>query len=160
MGRTTSLRSALKATLFPLAAAHGFVIDKSAQPQFTTFRRHSGDEVHVFDVQWDKNGEPRFVINFGKAPAKGVTRQGAPVAAENLEVYDCKPMLRLQRKRGGSMSCWFQLRRPLHQQLTSWSRDYSPDEVAQSVVASFSEVESWLISGVKGPHVHGIDSEA
>lgn len=156
MGRTTPLRSALKATLFPIAAARGFVIDKSAQPQFTTFRRLTGGEVHVFDVQWDKSGKPRFIINFGKAPARGVTRQGKPVAPERIEVYDCKPMLRLQRRRGGSMACWFQLRRPLLQQLASMSREYSPDEVAQSVVACFQEVEAWLSSGVKGPHVHGI----
>lgn len=152
-----SLRSALRASLFPLAAARGFVLDRSAQPQFMTFRRQSGGEVHVFDVQWDKSGQPRFIINFGKAPARGVMRQGTPVPADQVEVYDCHPMLRLQRRRGGSMGCWFQLRRPLLPQLTRWSRDYSPDEVAQSVVARFEEVESWFRSGERGPHVHGID---
>jgi hypothetical protein len=160
MGRTTPLRSALKANLFPLAAAQGFVIDKSAQPQFTTFRRRSGDEVHVFNVQWDKAGKPRFIINFGKAPASAVSRQGMPVPAEHIEVYDCRPALRLQRKRGGSMSCWFQLRRPLLQQLTSMSREFTPEEVALSVVACFHEIEEWLRSGVKGPHVHGLGSGA
>lgn len=153
MGSTTALRAALKATLFPLAQTHGFVIDKSAQPQFTTFRRQSGAEVHVFDVQWDKHGRPRFVINFGKALVGGVSSRGT-LEAERAEVYDCTPAFRLQRKRGGSMSCWFQLRRPLLQQLTAWSRDATPDEVAQSVVDCFPEIEAWFSAGVIGLHVH------
>jgi hypothetical protein len=160
MGRTTALRSALKSTLFPLAQARGFVVDRSAQPLFTTFRRRRGDELHVFDIQWDKSGRPRFVINFGKAPAEGVLRQGVPVAAEQIEVYDCVPRLRLQRRRGGSIVCWFQLRRPLWRQLLTLQREDSPQAVAASVVGCFAELEAWLERGECGPHVHGLGGGA
>jgi hypothetical protein len=160
MGRTTALRSALKTVFFPHAEAHGFVIDKSKQPQFTVFRRRLGDRVQVFDVQWDKYGLPRFVLNFGEAPATGLVRQGQPVAPQDVQVYDCLPSLRLQRRRGGSMRCWFQLRRPLLEQLTSLSREYSPEEVAHAVTDSFAEVEAWWRTRAKGPHVHGFGNDA
>ena len=160
MGRTSPLRSALKSVLFPHVEALGYVIDKSHQPQFTVFRRQSGSEVHLFEVQWDKHGRSRFIINFGKAPSEGVVVQGESVGPGKLEVHHCRPWLRLQRKRGGSMRCWFQLRRPLFEQVLSLSREYAPTEVAQSVVSSFEEVEAWLSSGVKGPHVHSLGSGA
>jgi hypothetical protein len=160
MGRTSPLRSALKSVLYPHAEALGYAIDKSHQPLFTIFRRRSGSEVHLFEVQWDKSGRSRFIINFGKAPADGVVVQGASVGPGELQVHHCRPWLRLQRRRGGSMRCWFQLRRPLLEQVLTLSREYTPTEVARSVVASFEEVEAWLGSGVKGPHVHGLGSDA
>lgn len=156
MGRTTPLRAALKATLFPHAQALGYAVDTSHQPQFTVFRRRVGAEVHLFEVQWDKSGRPRFVINFGKASAEGVVWNGEAIAPDKLEVHHCRPWLRLQRRRGGSMGCWFQLRRPLIEQVLTLSREYTPDEVAHAVVACFAEVEEWFSSGAKGPHVHGL----
>ena len=154
MGRTTALRRALKATLFDHAQRQGFVLDTRGQPRFSTFRRRVGDTLQVFDLQWDKNGSPRFVINFGEAPAEGVLRQGVRVAPEDIEVYDCRPSLRLQRKRGGTMGCWFQLRRPLLEQLISLSRRYTPEQVAAAATDAFAEVEQWWADKAMGPHVH------
>lgn len=112
--------------------------------------------VHVFDVQWDKYGKPRFVVNFGEAPTEGVLRYGVPVEARNVEVFDCKPMLRLQRRRGGSMGCWFQLRRPVLRQLLTFQREYTPEEVVREVLVIFSEAEEWWSSRAKGRHIHGL----
>lgn len=156
MGRTTALRRALKSTLFVHAERQGFVLDTRHQPQFSTFRRRVGDTVQVFDLQWDKSGAPRFVINFGEAPAQGVVREGQPVAPEAIEVFDCRPSLRLQRRRGGSMGCWFQLRRPWLEQLIRLSRHHTPQEVAAHATAAFAEVEQWWATKARGPHVHGL----
>lgn len=158
MGNTTTLRRALRDTFFPCVEKMGFEIDKSLQPQFTTFRRITAKSVHVFDVQWDKSGKPRFVINFGEAPAEGVLRYGVPVEARNVEVFDCKPMLRLQRRRGGSMGCWFQLRRPVLLQLLMLQREYTPEEVAREVLAVFPEAEKWWASRAEGRHIHGLQN--
>jgi hypothetical protein len=154
MGTTTPLRTALKQRLHPHAQARGFVIDKSNQPNFTAFRRIAGDTVQVFEIQWDKYGKARFVINFGDAPAAGVNRHGAVLLADAVEPFDCKPSLRLQRKRGGAMSCWFQLRRPLLEQIATFKREYTPDEVAEHVLACFPEMEEWWSSRKKGVHVN------
>ena len=100
------------------------------------------------------------MINFGEAPGNSVLHQGASIPADMVLVPNCKPALRLQRRRGASMSCWFQLRRPLMQQLFSLSREYTPEQVADSVVEAFTEAEEWWGKKTKGPHVHGIDADA
>lgn len=153
MGRTTALRAALKHTLFPLLERRGFLIDKSGQPLFTTFRRRVGDDVHVIDLQWDKYGRPNFVLNFGKAPAQGIVRQGEQVRPEQAEVFDCQPRFRLQRAHGRTVASWYRLRRPWLQQIVLWSRDRSPDDVVGEVVAHLHEVEAWYRDGIEGPHV-------
>lgn len=155
MGTTTPLRSALKKVFYPHAEAKGFTIDKSGQPHTTTFRRLVGETVQVFNIQWDKYGKPRFVINFGDAPATGVQRYDKSIPATHIEPFDCKPSLRLQRRRGGAMSCWFQLRRPLLKQLASLSREYSPEEVVDYVLSCFPEMEQWWSLRTKGIHIHG-----
>src|SRR5581483_1942949 len=147
MRRTKPLRRALEHVLYPFVLARGFVLDESEQPVFTTFRREAGATVHIFDIQWDKSGTPRFILNFGEAPAARGARH----------VWECSTRLTLQRKQGGSMACWFQLRRPLLQQLTARSREYTPDQVAHAVVDAFPEMEAWWASKTRGPHVHGID---
>jgi hypothetical protein len=156
MGRTTALRAALRQSLFPVLEHRGFVIDKSGQPLFTTFRRRVGDDVHVIDLQWDKYGRPNFVLNFGKAPAQGIVRQGQPVPADKAEVFDCQPRLRLQRARGRTTASWYRLRRPWLEQIVRWSRDRNPDEVVGDVVAHLQELEAWYRDGIKGPHVKRI----
>jgi len=158
MGNTTTLRRALRDTFFPYVERKGFGIDKSRQPQFTTFRRITDRTVQVFDIQWDKYGKPRFVINFGEAPIEGVLRYGVPVEARNVEVFDCKPMLRLQRRRGGTMGCWFQLRRPVLQQLLTFQREYTPEEVVREVLAAFPDAEEWWASRADGRHIHGLSN--
>lgn len=149
MGRTTPLRRALKTILYPHIEAWGFVIDTKHQPQFAVFRRQVGADLHLVEIQWDKSGRPRFVINFGRMPA------GA-AAPDEFQVHHCRPWMRLQRRRGGSVWCWFQLRRPLLAQILSLAREYSPEDVAHEVVVCFAEVEEWFTSGVKGPHVHSL----
>lgn len=149
MGRTTPLRTALKTIFYPLVEARGFVIDTSHQHQFTVFRRQLGADLHLVEIQWDKSGRPRFVINFGRMPI------GA-AAPDEFQVHHCRPWLRLQRWRGRSVGCWFQLRRSLLSQIMSLSWAYTPEEVAHEVVACFAEVEAWFESDVKGPHVHAL----
>ena len=154
MGITTSLRQALKRTFYPRIRAAGFTIDMSNQPQSTTFRRITGGVLDVFDIQWDDHRKPRFVINFAQATGPRTDPYGAAIPLEKLCPYQCELRLRLQRRRGGAFGCWFQLRRPLVEQVMSFSREYKPDEVALQVIEYFPEMEDWWRNGRVGPHVH------
>jgi hypothetical protein len=62
-------------------------------------------------------------------------------------------MLRLQRRRGGAMSSWFQLGRPILERITTLSCNYSPVEVANTVIAHFREMEDWWEHKAIGPHI-------
>src|SRR5262249_15893351 len=124
-----------------------------ASSLFAPFRRRRGDKVHVFDVQWDKYGAPRFVINFGEAPSSGVEIRGKHIPADDLETYHCL-VGRLQRRRGGSLGTGFELRGALSDAVSSLRWNYQPEEVVAQVIACFTELEAWWQTRREGPHVY------
>ncbi|KQZ40063.1 DUF4304 domain-containing protein [Duganella sp. Root1480D1] len=142
------LREAIKRYFYPYAESQGFKRAKSSHPQFTSFRRFQGERIHVFDVQWDKYGRPRFIVNFGEANVNNV---GVPKM--EVETQHCNHMYRLQRKKGGSYSCWFQLRKPWLEALSSRRLKYQPEEVVDQLIAYFLEMEAWWSDKLEGPHV-------
>jgi hypothetical protein len=141
----------MKERFYPFAEERGFHRGK-ASSMFTPFRRKRGHMVHVFDVQWDKYGAPRFVINFGEAPSNGIQVLGKHISADQLETYHCL-IGRLQRRRGGSMGTWFQLRKPISEAIKTFQWNYRPEEVVDHVITSFSELETWWETKREGPHV-------
>ena len=79
---------------------------------------------------------------------------GTRIGAENVRAADCPLGGRLQRRRGGSLGCWFRLRKPLSAVLLSGAINYRPEQVADEVIGVFQELEAWWESKVVGPHVH------
>ncbi|WP_425488022.1 DUF4304 domain-containing protein [Marilutibacter penaei] len=134
------LREAVKSTFYPFAERAGFERLKGGGSQFTYFRRASDDLVDLFDIQWDKYARPYFVINFG---------QCTPDAEQ-----DCYKPCRLQRKRSGYLSSWFNLRKPLLAALRSGQLKYTPDEVVMQLITWFPEVEAWWATRAEGEHVY------
>src|SRR5262245_40753037 len=139
-----SLREAVKARFYPFAEAKGFVRDKSTHPHFTTFRRVQSGMVNVFDVQWDKYGRPRFVINFGEVPHEA--------SMDSVETQDCKILLRLQPSK--SSPRWWRLLKPWREILRTGRFRYKPTEVVDQTIAVFHEMEAWWSQHKEGPHVH------
>jgi hypothetical protein len=150
----TPLRSAIKERLYPVITQGGFVRDKRTHPLFTGFRRQREGKVQVFDVQWDKYHRPCFVLNFGEAPLGDLELNGTRVPADEVGPAHCPVGGRVQRYRGGSLSCWFRLRRPWMGVLTSARWNFHPEEVADEVARAFQELEEWWASKVEGPHVY------
>jgi hypothetical protein len=147
------LRELIKARLFPYVEARGFIRDRSRHPLFTTFRRFVGNNAQVFNVQWDKRGAPRFVVNFGEGPKAGVSLWGRHIPGDELEPQDCPESGRLQRKRGPYLRCWFQTTKPLLEAVRTLERSYPVATVVDMAVAAFPEVEAWWENRTVGPHV-------
>lgn len=134
------LRDAVKRRFYPFAEARGFSRIKSSNSLFTTFRKSDGAAVYEFEIQWDKYHRPYFVINFSLPEGAGTparTKRG-----------------RLQRKRGGPMSCWFNIRRPWLEALRTGRLKYAPDEVVDQLISYFPEIEIFWSTGTEGPHVY------
>lgn len=146
---------ALKSIFYPHVQSLGFELDVRRQPQFIDFLRFGTDALYVFDIQWDKYHKPRFVLNFGEASLEGVEFGGKHVMPAEICAAHCGSFLRLQRRRGSLLSSWFQLRRPVLEQLASFKRNYDSEVVANHVVQYFDEVETWWRSKKLGPHVQG-----
>jgi hypothetical protein len=154
LGRTTNLRRELKRRFYPLAKRRGFVIDLSGGPDSTDFRRMAQDGVDVFDIQWEKYGRPRFVVNFGKCPPHGVLHLGQVVPPEKLLSYMGPAVGRLQPGQSGSTTrSWFCQDPPLLQRALLRRPDRPATEVIDQLIELFTEMDVWFQTGEAGPHL-------
>lgn len=153
MGRTTDLRRALKARFFTHARARGFVIDERLQPQTTIFRRRAGTVVHIFEVQWEKYGRPRFAIHLGTCPADGLRIGDVTHSPEETLPTWCPDTGSLQPRRGTSSRSWFRQDATLVQRLFGRPPLRDPATVVDEVMTMFAELERYWASGEVGPHV-------
>jgi hypothetical protein len=152
MGRTTALRREIKDRFIPAMTAKGFSCDMRQAPGYFTFRRIAADSVHVFDIQWDKTGRPRFVVNFGMCDAAGVVVGSERIAAENVFTNSTPVWGRLSPGSGRTTAGWFRQDRPLLEWIATWSDQRSPAEVVATLLTLFPEVEEFWRSGRTGPH--------
>lgn len=145
MGTTSDLRRALKKRFFSHAQQRGFTIDERRQPGATVFRRPIAASVHIFEVQWDKYGKPRFRIHFGTCPTKGLMVGAAVVLPDETLPGWCADAGTLQ---------------PPFRQDSSWLRRLlgqpalrDPDAVVDELLKVFTELERYWASGDVGPHI-------
>ena len=119
MGRTTAHRPGIKRVFDPISRARAFP-PTCAVPRTFAYRRIEADQVYVFDIQWEKYGRPRFVVNFGKAPVDGVVDVlGKPVGPEDVLPSHGQVRGRLQPGSGAMTGSWFRQDRPLIERLVS-----------------------------------------
>lgn len=155
MGTSTQLRQELKRRFWPLLASQGFSRDDFEAPTFVTFRRHTHDSTQVIDVQWDKHGSPRFVVNFGQCPAAGIEFRGKNVPRETMMAGWLAPFGQggtLQPRSGSSTRSWFRLDADLLMKLKG-KRSREPAEVVDELLELFPEVEAWWKDGLVGSHL-------
>ena len=150
MARATALRDAVKKRFYPFVERKGFVRGDSSG-YFTEFRRVRAERADVFDIQWDKYWRPLFVLNFRQGPAR---EADGIVDNTDLGGSQLQHTGRLQRRRGGTLGCWFGLRRPWRRVLTSGRWAYSPDEVVDELIGAFGELEAWWEDRSEGPHIY------
>ena len=134
------VREAVKNQFYPYVEAKGFLRLKSRNSLFTTFRMKNGDTVYEFEIQWDKRSRPYFVLNFS--------------LPEGAESTTRTKHGRLQRKRGGGLGCWFNLKKSWPEILRTGRLRYKPEEVVNQLIRYFPEIETWWSTGVEGPHVY------
>jgi len=153
MGNTTDLRRELKKRFYPLVAAHGFHIDKSAGPFGVDFRRMTADGIDVFDLQWDKYGRPRFVVNFGLCPATGAYHFGEHVLPEKVLAYMGSPSGRLGPGKGAGNHSWFRQDRAFFRRVVLRQQPRPAAEVVDELLGVFPELLAWFRDQRPGPHM-------
>ena len=152
MGRTTPLRREIKRIFIPHLTEKGFAVDMRHAPQFCTFRRIGPDAVQVCDIQWDKYGRPRFVVNFGVCGPEEVMFRGERIPPEDIFPFHATDRGRLAPSHPMTAG-WYRQDRPLLAQFVSLSRLYSPEAVVAKLMMHFVEVEDYWASRRIGPHV-------
>jgi hypothetical protein len=144
MGRTTDSRREIKRRFFPVMADKGFALDMDA-PFFVCFRRTIPGAIHVCDIQWEKYGRPRFVINFGKCAPAGVivmASQSVPTTLGSRRSFDGRRLVPTGP--------------PIDRKHSPHLATSPPAEVITMLLGLFHEVEEWWEDGSVGPHVHVI----
>jgi len=153
MGRTTELRQAIKANFLPLMVGKGFEPDLSLMPQFMTFRRITPDKIYVCDIQWEKYGRPRFVMNFGNCGPRGVVCHGNEIDPVKIFTSHTPEHGRLAPGLGATASGWFRQDRTLLDWLLARSRMKSAEDVVADLIRLFVEVEEYWSAGKLGRHI-------
>jgi len=153
MGKTTHLRRELKARFYPFAAARGFVLDTTHAPFSVDFRRITLDGVDVFDLQWDKSGQPRFVVNFGHCPLDGAVHHGERVAPDKVLAYMGSSSGRLQPGKGAGTHCWFSQDRPFFRRVVLRQQPRPAADVVDELLRLFPELERWFEHRRIGTHM-------
>lgn len=144
------LRKAVKELLIPYIYSRGFQddtrgISKSAN-LFNAFVRWNGNTLELLNVQYDKHGRAKFVLNFGVVPPEGVEYCGYHYGQQDAIVGGLPQQARLYYRRPW---CWFGfplIRIPL-------LRNPSAEDIANRAIRLFPQIEAWLKDGVKGPNI-------
>ncbi len=153
MGQTTELRRAIKRSFAPEMTRKGFVVDSRDMPQCSTFRCCTADDVRVCDIQWDKRGRPRFVVNFGSCGPKGVICHGQAVEAADVFPSQTPLAGRLGPRSASRGESWFGQDRSWLASLFLQLRFLSAEEVVAELLRLFPEVERYWSTGEVGPHL-------
>jgi hypothetical protein len=153
MGKTTDLRREIKRVFMPLAEARGFKTITRNSPFFLEFRRRKGDEINIFDIQWEKYGKPRFVVNFGNCPVEGLTIHGKHYPPDEVISGWTPQRGRLQPGKGSGTGSWFRQDKPFIKRILSRDKLYPAKDVVAQLAALFMELENWWETGKTGPHM-------
>lgn len=154
MGRTTDLRRELKRRFLPLLTNAGFELDESNAPQLLRLRRIDTKEAQILEIQWDKYGRPRFVLNFARCPSSGVQLRERHFAVDAAVFAGrMKSGGRLQPRRGAGARSWFRQDKPLIARLFSREKLYSVDAIVDEALRLYPQIEAYWRDGQIGPHL-------
>ena len=125
----------------------------SRAPLTWTFRRVADGSVHLFDIQFEKYGLPRFVVNFGECSTAGVKVLDKYVPAESIFAADTPVFGRLQPGRGASTRSWFRQDPSFVQRLIGKGDGNAPTEVVEKLMSLFPQIERFWQDGVIGTNI-------
>jgi hypothetical protein len=153
--RTQQLRDAVKKLFIPYILSRGFHEDKRElfKPDpyghlRRRFMRWNGNKLELLNIQFDKHGRPKFVLNFGVVPPEGVETLFEYVKQIEADVVHLPVTGRLYNSNRYLMR-WFGfplIRIPL-------IRDPSAEDIVRRAIRLFPQVEAWLREGKVGPNV-------
>jgi len=153
MGNTTDLRRELKKRFYPFVAERGFQIDTANAPFGIDFRRITPDGINVFDLQWEKSGRSRFVVNFGHCPTGDIIHLGEQVLPGKVLSYMGTSSGRLQPVKGSGTGSWFRQDASFFRRVMLRQQPREAAEVVDELLGLFQELDEWFRNRHVGPHI-------
>ena len=155
-----AVRDEIRHAFVPVVRAAGFDVLPHRHRLFMDFRRDAGSLVHVLEVQWEKYGRPRFVINYGTCPASGLDAGGRHFDPADVCAGWLPDSGRLQPKRGATSASWFRQDHPLWKQILLRGRQRAAPDVVAQAIRLLSELETYWDSRQLGAHMHAVPPAA
>lgn len=152
MGQAVALRNEVKNRIFPLFEANGLQHVKGGSPLFFDFRKLTHQKLWVVGIQWEKSGEPRFVLNFDKFPSAGIRWNSKDYSAD--EIDSSFAHCRLQPRPGSSTRSWFRQDRSFLASVLYGSKLRPEKEVVEELMSIIDELFDYLEHDIVGNHVH------
>jgi len=153
--KSQQLRDAVKRLLIPSIHSRGFQDDKrklfKPDPyghQRRRFMRWNGDKLELVDIQFDKHGRAKFVLNLGVVPPEGADNYLGHVKQLDAGIVHLPKNARLYTGNPYLMR-WFGF--PLLK--VPVLRNPSAEDIVQHAIRLFPQAEAWLREGVVGPNV-------
>jgi len=146
----------LRHQLVPALQSRGFV-KREASPQERSsdemqtafplgkFQRQDGLNLQLVEIQLDKHGAPKFVINFGIAPPGGVTLPWGHFEQSKLNVSSLSNAFRLYKNPRWQQ--WF------GGGLIPFKGSGRLNSAVADATAALQEIDDWFQHGTVGRHV-------
>jgi hypothetical protein len=115
---------------------------------FGYMKRRNGALLELVEVQLDKHGMPKFVLNFGAVPPEGIVLPWVRLSQEDATVSALPDGLRLYRR--PRLLVWFAL---------PWlptNRQRRAVKAVDRAIALYPEMEAWFSTRSMGPHLRPI----
>lgn len=120
---------------------------------FGYMKRPKGSDIELLDIQMDKRGELKFVLNFGVVSPEGVEWPWARLEQHEVMASDLRRRCRLYDSRFYWRIRWFSVPRLF------WPTDPTAriNRTLDRLIELFPEVEEWFSTQREGPHVRCVE---
>jgi len=155
MSATTDLRQEIKRTFIPYVQGQKFDLVKSTR-LFMEFRRVRQDVVNFFDIQFEKCGQPRFIVNYGTCPSAGLSINGKHFTPKEISASWLPDSGRLMPGKGATTANWFRQDKPLFARIVSREPLRTATQVVSELLLLFQELEVYWSTGALGSHMRAL----
>jgi len=156
---------ALQERLVPILLKNGFTQSKLTGADaasgtirrafpFGCMKRLKGADIELVDIQMDKGGKLKFVLNFGVASPEGVAWPWAKLEQHEVMASDLLKRCRLYDSRFYWRMKWFSVSRP------SRSKDIEAriNRTIDRLIDLYPEVEEWFFTKREGSHIRCVET--
>lgn len=108
-------------------------------------KRVNGKKLEIVEIQFDKYGKTKFVINFGVAPEEGVILPWTRIEQNDADVSALSEAFRLYSR--SIYPSWFELG------ILSEETEENVKKIVSKAIDLYPEIETWFSTRVIGKHM-------
>jgi len=121
---------------------------------FGCMKRPKGADIELLDIQMDKGGRLKFVLNFGVVSPEGVAWPWAKLEQHEMMASDLLKRCRLYDSRFYWRMKWFSVSWPSRPK----GIEARINKTVDRLIELYPEVEEWFSTRKEGPHIRCVET--